>query len=105
MKDHEGSATVVLPSGRRIGVHAIVDADEEHLYNPGPDATPIGWTATLRPKSPAARPDLHEIYRAGQGRLCLPCGTRGRFLVVGIRIGAGHPDHIDIMGTGDPASE
>ncbi|MGC0418142.1 hypothetical protein [Embleya sp. AB8] len=101
MKDHEGSATVVLPSGRRIAVHAIVDADEEHLWDPGPDATPIGWTATLSPKSPAARSDLHEIYRAGRGRLCLPYGARGGFLVVGIRIGAGHPDRVDIQGTGD----
>ncbi|MEU0940579.1 hypothetical protein [Embleya sp. NPDC005971] len=105
MKDHEGSATVVLPGGRRIGVHAIVDADEERLYDPGPDTTPIGWTATLSPKSPTAHSDLHEIYLAGQGKLCLPSGTHGRFLVVGIRIGAGRPDRVDIQGTGDPTSE
>ncbi|MFI6983543.1 hypothetical protein ACIBSV_33695 [Embleya sp. NPDC050154] len=105
MKDHEGSAVVVLPSGRRIGVHAIVDADEERLYDPGPEATPIGWSATLSPRSPASRTDLHEIYRAGHGRLCLPCGTRENFLVVGIRIGAGQGDRVDIQGTGAPPSE
>jgi hypothetical protein len=103
MKDHEGTASVVLPGGRRITVDAVVDADDERLYDPGPDATPLGWTATLAPRSRSARVDLHEIYRAGRGRLCLPCGERDEFLVVGIRIGAGHGDRIDVQGTGGPA--
>jgi hypothetical protein len=59
----------------------------------------MGWTATLSPRSRASRTDLHEIYRAGRGRLCLPCGERGDFLVVNIRIGPAHGDKIDVQGT------